>query len=112
MKKRAEKAKITAKYSPSNRFRNTSFGEVDYRCSPGTHQQRVSEFSCQYSMFDIFDTRSPLSYPSLVNAVLPLHTPLHIFTRLSFLHPPPLPSLPCAEARVKFTTTVKVRDDR
>lgn len=36
-----------------------------------------------------FDTRSPLPYPSLVNVILPLHTPLHIFTHLSFLPPSP-----------------------
>lgn len=36
-----------------------------------------------------FDTRSPLPYPSLVNVILPLHTPLHIFTHLPFLPPSP-----------------------
>lgn len=41
-----------------------------------------------------FLTRSPLPYPSLVNAVLPLHTPLHIFTCLSFLSPPSTHHLP------------------
>lgn len=86
-------AKITGKYSPNNLFPNTSSGEVGCRCSPGAHQQWVNEFSCQICTFEISDSHSPLPYPSLVNAVLPLHTPLHIFTRLSF--PPPLyPSLP------------------
>lgn len=101
--------------SPNNRFPDTSSGEVGCRCSPAAHQQRVNETSCQYRMFEISDTRSPLPYPSLVNAILPLHTPLRIFTRLSFPPPPSAPPvLPsvCREARVKFTTTVKVRDDR
>lgn len=55
---------------------------------------------------------TPLRYPSHIYGVVPLHTPLHIFAHLCFLSPPPLPSLACTEARVKFTTTVKVRDDR
>lgn len=39
--------------------------------------------------------------------------PPYISTCLRFLQPPPpLPPLPHAEARVKFITTVKVRDDR
>lgn len=88
-------AEITAKYSLNNRFPNTSSGEVVCRCSPGAHQQWVSEFSCQYYMFEIFDTHWTLPYPSLGKAVLPLHTPLHIFTRLCFLPPcaPPLSSM-------------------
>lgn len=71
----------------NNRFPNTLSEGVGCRCNPGVHQQRVSEFSCQYRMFEIFEARSPYLAPSLVNAILPLHTPLHIFTRLSF--PPP-----------------------
>ena len=43
------------------------------------------------SMFEISDTCSPLPYPSAANAVHPRHTPLHIFTRLSFPSPPPVP---------------------
>lgn len=62
----------------------------------------------------------------LTKAASLLH-PSHIYTRPHSSHSPPylrlsllsrppllqpLPPLPCAEARVKFTTTVKVRDDR
>lgn len=89
-------AKIAAKYSPNSRFPNTSSGEVDCRCSPGAHQQWVSEWvllSILY-VWNFWHTHSPLRYPSLINAVLPLHTPLHIFTCLSFLPPPLHPSLP------------------
>lgn len=37
-------AKIAAKYSLNNRFPNTSSGEVGWKCSPGAHQQWVSEW--------------------------------------------------------------------
>lgn len=98
--------KLAAKHSPNNRFPNTSSGEVGWTGSPGVHQQWVSYLVNIICLK--FLTRSPLPHPSLVNAVLPLRTPLHIFT----LPPPHIASLPCAEARLKFTTTVKVRDDR
>ena len=50
----ARLAEVTAKYSPNSGFPNTSSGEVGGRCSPGAHQRRVSEFSCQYCIFEIF----------------------------------------------------------
>lgn len=50
----ARLAEITAKYSPNSGFPNTSSGEVGGRCSPGAHQRRVSEFSCQYCVLEIF----------------------------------------------------------
>lgn len=107
--------KIAAKHSPNNRFPNTLSEGVGCRCNPGVQQQRASEFSCQYPMFEISEAHSPLPCPP------PLLMPSSLFTLLFIsllvpLPPPlslqPLPSLPCAEARVKFTTTVKVRDDR
>lgn len=85
--------KIAAKHSPNNRFPNTLSEGVGCRCNPGVQQQRASEFSCQYRMFEIFEARSPLPCPP------PLLMPSSLFTLLFIsLLAPPLslfnPSLP------------------